>query len=879
MRLAPGARLSGYEVISGLGEGGMGEVYRALDTTLHRHVAIKLVHQAFCHHPDSLLRLRREARALASLNHPHIATLFELAEFEGGCGIVMELVDGETLADALAARRMTLADVLRLGAQVASALEAAHEHGLVHRDLKPANIKIAAGGDAKVLDFGLVKSEEQPSGATAVSTLATAAGAVVGTASYMSPEQARGASLDRRSDLWAFGCVLYEMLSGRRAFDGPSSSDVLVAVLEREPDWSALPAETPLPVQRLLRRCLQKDVRRRLRDAGDARLELEDAATIDLQHDPPRDRVASPVVRGSWIRTAAILAAGAAVGAALVATMVRAPAGPAPLPVQFSVTLADGERLGTTDLSATAMSPDGRLVAYLVARGNVTQLLLRRLDAVASVPVPATANALSPFFSPDSQWIAFFADGKLKKVPVAGGPPVTICDAGGGFGGSWGSDGTIVFASEAGSALHRVSADGGTPERATRLDVARGEFSHRWPEFLPASSTVMFTVGTVGEWDEAEIVAQSLETGERKTLVKGGTHPHYLAGGFLAYTHAGAVWAAPFDLPRLALTGPPARLIEGVAASVDGAAQFAVSPTGASVHLRPSPGASARRLIMVEGSEITPLAASAHRYVTPRLSPDGRRVLVGVADDAEHVWAYDLRTSTLTQITFDAANRSPIWTADGGRATYASNRNGALNLFVAPADGRGPAERLTTSDALQLPGSWSPDGDVLAFMEQSPSTGRGIWLLRRGGERVPLADSGADESAPRFSPGGRWIAYVSNESGQAEVYARLASTTGAARRISTGGGLEPVWRRDGGALYYRVQNRLTAQAVLDAAALRLGPPRVVFDGPAEPGTFDAAGYDTLPGTDRFVMIASAAQSPPLTELQVTVNWPPALPAR
>jgi hypothetical protein len=876
MRLGPGARLSGYEVVSALGEGGMGEVYRALDTTLHRYVAIKLVHQAFCHHPDSLLRLRREARALASLNHPHIATLYELAEFDGGCGLVMELVDGETLAEAMAARRLKLADVLRLGSQIAAALEAAHEHGLVHRDLKPANIKITSEGAAKVLDFGLVKSEHEPAGATALSTLATASGAVVGTACYMSPEQARGASVDRRTDVWAFGCVLYEMLSGRRPFDGPTHSDVLVSVLEREPDWSALPEDTPPPVRRLVRRCLQKDVRRRLRDAGDARLELEDAVAAP---EGPAVRPPAPESRRSWVRTAASLAAAAAIGGALVAVFGRAPVGPAPLPVQFSVTFADGERLGAPDLAAAAMSPDGRLVTYVVERGSATQLLLRRLDELAPVPVPATANALSPFFSPDSQWIGFFADGKLKKVPVAGGPAVTICDAGGGFGATWGDDGTIVFAPEAGSALQRVSGTGGEPARATTLDVARGEFSHRWPEFLPGSSQVLFTVGTVGEWDEAEIAVQSLATGQRTTLVKGGTHPHYLAGGFLAYTHGGAVWAAPLDLRRLTLTGPAARVIDGVAASVDGAAPFAVSPAGTSVHLRASPGAAARRLIMVEGSEITPLAASAHRYVTPRLSPDGRRVLVGVADESEHIWSYDLRTSTLTQITLDAANRSPIWTADGLRATFASNRNGAMNLFVAPADGRGSAERLTTSDALQLAGSWSPDGTVLAFMEQNPASGRGIWLLRRGGERVAFADSPADESAPRFSPDGRWIAYVSTEPGQAEIFARPSSATGLARRISTSGGVEPVWRRDGGALYYRAQNRLMALPVLEPGSLRLGPPRVVFDGMVEPGTFDTAGYDALPGTDRFLMIASAAQNSPPTELQVTVNWAPALPAR
>ncbi len=879
MRFAPGTRLGAYEVVAGLGAGGMGEVYRAHDTNLHRDVAIKVVHPAFCDHPDSLIRLRREARALAALNHPHVATLHELAEFDGVCGLVMELVDGETLAEALAHGRLPLGDVLRLGSQIASALEAAHESGIVHRDLKPANIKITSAGAAKVLDFGLAKSDAEFLDAPAASTFATQSGTLLGTVSYMSPEQARGGTIDRRSDLWAFGCVLFEMLTGRLAFDGPSQSDVLVSILEREPDWSALPPETPPPVQRLLRRCLQKDVRRRLRDAGDARLELDDAATLEPPPDSSAARVAALMARGSWIRTAAVLVLGTAIGAALVAGLMRAPSRPAATQVQFSVTLPDGERLATTDLPALAISPDGRLVTYLAARGSTTQLSLRRLDAVGSVPLPGTSNALSPFFSPDSQWIAFFADGKLKKVPVAGGPPITICDAGVGFGGSWGSDGTIVFAPTTGSALQRVSANGGTPARVTELDAARGEFSHRWPEFLPDSSTILFTVGTVGEWDEAEIVAQSLETGQRTTVVKGGTHPHYLAGGYLAYAHAGAVWVAPFDLRRLALNGPPARVIEGVAASVDGAAQFGVSRTGASVYLPSNLESSARRLVVVEGSDLTPLAAPAHGYVTPRISPDGRRVLVGVADDSEHIWAYDLSAGTLTQITFDAANRAPIWTADGQRVTFASNRNGALNLFVAPADAGGTAERLTTSDSLQVPGSWSADGAVLAFMEQHPSTGRDIWLLRPGGERTPFANSASDESAPRFSPNGRWIAYVSNESGQAEVYVRPAAAAAGARRISTAGGLEPVWRRDGGALFYRADNGLMAVPVLDSVSLRTGPARVVFDGAVEAGTFDAAGYDAMAGTDRFVMITSASPKSTPTELRVILNWTPGLPAR
>jgi Tol biopolymer transport system component len=648
-----------------------------------------------------------------------------------------------------------------------------------------------------------------------------------------------------------------------------------VSILERQPDWSLLPESTPPPVERLVRRCLEKDLRRRLRDAGDARIELEDALLSPTAAPGSTRPVATTTPRASWFRVAAALVLGLAVGAALVAGVLWTPPRPQAPQVRFPIALLESDRLATTDFLALAMSPDGRLVAYLTERGGSTQLALRHLDAVGSTPIVGTANALSPFFSPDNQWIAFFADGKLKKAPVAGGPPTVICDASEGFGGSWGRDGTIVFAPSTGGGLQRVAANGGTPARATRLETDRGEFSHRWPEFLPDGTTILFTVGTTGEWDEAEIVAQSLETGQRTPLIKGGTHPHYLASGYLAYAHAGALWAAPFDPRRLAVTGAPTRLIEGLAASVDGAAQFGASQTGSIVYL-PMLNARARRLVVVERSEITPLAAPAHGYVTPRTSPDGRRVLLGVADDAEHVWVYDLSAGTLTQVTFDAANRTPIWTADGQRVTFASNRNGALNLFSVLADGSGAAGRLTTSDYLQVPGAWSPDGSVLAYVEQHPTTGRDVWLMRVGGDRTPFANSVSDESAPRFSPDGRWIAYVSNESGQAEVYALPVAGTTNRRQLTTSGGMEPVWRGDGRALFYRARNGLMAVPILDSASLRTGPAKLVFEGAVEAGTFDAAGYDVIGATERFVMVASASPAAP-TELQVILNWSPALP--
>jgi serine/threonine-protein kinase len=834
-------------------------------------VALKLVHPDFCHHPDSLTRMRREARALAALNHPNVATLHELAEFGGSCGLVMELVSGETLADLVRRRRMPVGEALRLAAQISSALEAAHERGITHRDLKPANIKITTEGVVKVLDFGLAKADGSDAEATMAPTLETAEGVVVGTAPYMSPEQARGLSVDRRTDIWAFGCVLFEMLSGRLAFDGNTRSDIVASILEKEPDWATLPADTPGTVRRVLRRCLEKDQRRRFRDIGDIRLELEDIASADAPSDPGRSQppVAAQPRNRAWLRSAALATTGLLVGVLLGMPWQREASSARPNEVKFSITLPEDERIAPTELGALTMSPDGRSIVYVAGRGSTTQLMVRALDAGTARPLPGTFGAVSPFFSPDGEWLGFFADGKLKKLPIAGGPPVAICDAADGLGASWSSKGIIVFAAATGGPLQQVSENGGKPARATELDVSRGEFSHRWPEFLPDGETVLYSVGTVGEWSEAEIIAQSLGSGERVTVLKGGTNARYLTSGHIAYAHDRAIWITAFDARSRSINGAPVRALDGISTSVDGAAQFAVSRDGASVYL-PSVPWSARRLVVVDAQTHTPLAAPPHAYVTPRVSPDGTRVLVGVADNSEHLWSYDLSAGTLTQLTFEAANRGPIWSHDGQRVIFASNRNGALNLFTLPAGGDGNAERLTTTESLQLPGSWSPDGEMLAFMEQNPSTGRDIWLRRRNGDRVALAGSDADESAPRFSPDGRWIAYVSNESGQAEVYVRSANGQGL-RRMSADGGAEPVWRRDGGALYYRSYGKLMMAPMSGATAIAA---RVASGIAAEQGTFDAAGYDTMSG-DRFLMITGTSPGAAASELRVILNWTPA----
>jgi serine/threonine-protein kinase len=649
-----------------------------------------------------------------------------------------------------------------------------------------------------------------------------------------------------------------------------------VAILEREPDWSQLPADTPAVVRRLVRRCLEKDLVRRLRDIGDARLEIEEALTpagaaTTESHPPALGQ------RRAWALAAGLLVTGVAVGALLAGTLRSPPAstssGP---PARFVVPLPADTRFVATDFPTLAISPDGALVAYTATRGDRTQLFVRPLNGHEATPVPGSANAVSPFFSPDSQWLAFFADGKLKKMPVSGGAPVIVCDATIGFGGAWGADDTIVFAPAPGSPLWRVPAAGGDPVRLTRLDAERGEFSHRWPEFLPDGRTVLFTVGIEGSWDEAEIVAESIDTGTRQRLVAGGTQPRYLPSGHLLFARHGAAWVVPFDAVQLRVAGTPTRVLDDVLVSFDGAGQLSVSPGGTLVYIAGSAFEPPRRLITLDATGATsPLAAEPRAYAGPRLSPDGRRIVVSIAGAAEEVWLYDIGSGTLGQLTFESVNRAPIWTPDGKRITFSSNRAGALNLFVMAADGLSAPERLTTSDNLQLPGAWSHDGAVLAYVEHLPQTGRDIWLLRqehRNREGEPFADSTFDETAPAFSPDGRWLAYVSNQSGRNEVYVRAIEARPDVAMISRDGGSEPMWSHDGRELFYRAGNRLMGVSFTAGTPPRTGAARIVYEGPFEPGTADRANYDVGPGARQFIMLGGTGESAAPGEFHVLLNW-------
>jgi eukaryotic-like serine/threonine-protein kinase len=878
MAVAPGARFGSYEVVSSLGVGGMGEVYQARDTKLGRDVALKIVRPELAGDPERVVSFRREALALAAMNHPHIATVHEFNETEGTAFLVMELVPGETLRDRLLTGSVPMIEALRIGRQVAEALEAAHDKGIIHRDLKPANIKITPEGAVKVLDFGLAKAlidDDARDGFSRSPTAAVSAGVILGTLPYMSPEQARGKPVDRRADIWSFGCVMFELMTHHRPFDGDTTSDVIAAVLEREPDWRLLPSKTPPAVDRVLRRCLRKDSRQRLRDIGDARMELEEA----LEGPAPAAPAISRHGRfGLFTQAIGWLALGLIAGG-LLTWGLRRDAPPVQPAGHFLMSLPAGERFAGLDFPAVAMSPDGSLVAYVGTRGGRAQLFVRPLNRLESRALPGTSDAIAPFFSPDHRWVAFFAEGKLKKVPVDGGTPVTLCEAPIGFGGSWGPDGTIVFSPATGSGLSRVPAAGGPPTRVSQVNSEKGEFSHRWPEWLPDGKTVVFTIGSVGSWDDAQIVAQSVVSGRQTVLVRGGTNPRYLPSGHLTYAKGGTLLAVPFDAARLSVTGAAFPVIENVVQSFDGAAQVGTSPSGALVYVSGSFTSDKRRLIGVERSgAVAPLAAPADAYAAPRVSPDRQTLAVTIAGATEDIWTYDIARAALARVTFEGRSASPIWTPDGQRLTFSWHANGPGNLFWKMLVG-GPQERLGTSDHLQLPGSWSGDGRRLAFVERHPTTGRDLWILNEDRAVRPFLASAYDETAPRFSPDGRLIAYVSNESGRNEVYVRVVADPSRKWQVSLGGGAEPVWDPGGQELFFRAGDRMMVTSPGLSSNPHFTGARTLFEGKFEKGTMDSANYDVMAAPQRFVMVEATDRESREDQLHLLVNWQPSTAPR
>jgi len=889
MALGPGQRIGFFEIVELLGQGGMGEVYRARDTRLRRDVALKVLPDRYAFDAERLARFKREALVLASLVHPHVATLFGIEESGTTTALVMELVDGETLNDRIArfgdrshGRGLPLDEALRLASEIADALEAAHYRGVVHRDLKPGNIKVQVDGSVKVLDFGLASILAADADIDVAAETITVANppTVLGTPAYMSPEQARGQPTDRRTDVWGFGCVLYEMLTGRRAFGGRSTVEVLAGVLEREPDLNLLPLHTPPPIRRLLRRALSKNPRTRLRDMGDARLEITDAlAGIE---DAAPDRPVQTPARVKMLYAAAALAMGAVAGLS-VSQWLRPRALPRAIS-RFEIAVP-AQAIPSSAWPAgrgIAISRDGSRLVLPSDRGFV----IRYRDKVLVEPVEigTAGEALLPFFSPDGRWIGYAADGALKKVAVSGGAPVEIAKVATIASGTWTED-QIIYADTTG--LYRVRQDGGTPERLP-VNLASIE-QVAYPEVLPGGQAILFTVmptrtnviSSASQSRQARIDALDLRNGRQTTILRGGGRPRYAPTGHLLFALDGTLHAVLFDARRLEIGGEPIELFADV-----GSSAFAVSNEGTLAYV--ASGASERgELLWVDrrGRE-EPLGAPSYPYVYPRLSPDGKHVALDVAGVDRDIWIWDVSRKVLERFTDDPAeDMLPAWSLDGRHVAFGSSRLGVANVFWQASDRRGDPERLWESERLQQPMLFAPDGRLLVS-EAVPGRGRDVLALSFDAPRrmERLLDSDATDGWAEVSADGRWIAYDSNESGQWEIYVRPYPRVREGRwRVSAAGGREPLWSRDGKELFYRdFSGALMAVAVTIGPTFTFGAPVKLLDGSRYRGggsTLGGRTYDVDLDGSRFLIIKRVNPSGAATSIVMTENWFQELQAR
>ena len=899
MAINPGTRIGPYEVLALLGAGGMGEVYRAHDTKLNRDVAIKVLLPALANDPERLARFGREAQVLASLSHPNIANIYGLEDSPGVRALVMELVEGPTLADRIAARPMPTDEALSVAKQIADAVEAAHEQGIIHRDLKPANIKVKPDGTVKVLDFGLAKALD-PTGVTSanaadsptLSMQATAAGVILGTAAYMAPEQARGKAADRRADIWAFGCVLYETLTGKRAFPADDVTDTLVAVLSREPDWDALTGAAAA-VRPLLMRCLKKDRRQRLQAIGDARIQIEELLSGSAGE--AGGMPAPATLRSGRVSRAMIGGALAVAALAALATWVLTRPLPtlAPTPARFEIVPPAAQALSPGADRDIAISPDGR---YIVYRGGArsSELFVRALDQLDALPLPGGANPRQPFFSPDSQWVAFFDGLTLKKVSIAGGAAITVCQSPAmSRGASWGDDNRIVFSTiHATNGLLQVPAGGGEPVVLTRPDPANGETNHWYPSVLPGGRGVLFTVTARDAAASARVAVLDLDTGRYKLLTR-GSQAEYLESGHLLYVADGTLHASRFDLRTLELRGDPVPVVDKVWTGGGGAANYGISRAGTFVYV-PQGAPRQRSLVWVDRSgKETPLSLPQRVYDEPRLSPDSTQVAVAIRDQDHDIHILDLGKGSLRRLTFDPSiDANPVWTPDGRQIVFGSQRGAASvsNVFIQAADGTGAAERVSAGQYWQTPGFVTPDGSAVIGFENPPETSGDIvrFPLKSATSRLAsgaategsllrverLIQASSFESKPAMSPNGRYIAYQSDESGQHEIYVRPFPHVENGRwQVSLSGGTAPVWARDGRELFFLdLANRLTAVPVQTSGmTFSFGnPARVLESAYGESLTITSRAYD-VSADGRFLMIKENVAAE-MAGMIVVVNW-------
>jgi len=894
-----GRRFGVYLVGELIDVGGMGEVYRARDTSLPRDVAIKVLPQAFANDADRLARFEREAHVLASLDHPHIGTILGVEESDGVRALVLALVEGDTLAERIARGPIPLVEALEYARQIADALEAAHEKNIIHRDLKPGNIKITPAGVVKVLDFGLAKIEQLSSTEIRNAVTVTASGVVMGTVAYMSPEQARGQAVDKRADIWAFGCVLYEMLTGRDAFARSTPSDTVAAILDRDPDLRALPTNTPPRIEHLLKRCFEKDPKRRLRDIGEARVEID-----DVQHGRASSNdTPSPVFRG-WLVAAltSVALLGVAAAGFLVWTRVRPPVPSTEGASRFQVGITPADAFGPGPTRANppfpnpsrtdvALSPDGTQLVFSARKDGRQQLYLHTRDRLESTPIAGTDNSNSPFFSPDGQWLGFWTGevdagsiGELKKMRLDGSPAVILAKVPPLRGATWGSN-DIVFAMVEGEGrLWRVPATGGMPEVLTRLD-SNGRRGHSLPHMLPGGRSVLYTIGDpASNYADGQVAVMSLATGETHVVLEQGVDARYAPSGHLVYVRDGTLMAAPFDLKGLRVTGTPAAIVNGVMQAVrtsslslseTGAAQFSVSNTGALVYVPSAPVPELRVSLVWVGRNgtVTPTTVPSGPYGGPRVSPDGKRVALWMSDGGAFI--HDLARGGLMSVAPGA--RWTTFTPEG--KITVSDRSGFVSMSL--EGGATDHFAIEAPERVHVAGSWSPDGQTLLFTKLVDD---GVWeiraLSRTGGDRKvhPARSTPINERYPQFSPDGEWLVYSSNEGGQEEVYVERYRGKAERHLISTNGGTAPAWAPSGREVFYETpapepgRIKMMAVDVTLSPAFVAGTPHMLFEFQTVPGS-PHRHYD-VSRDGRFLIVRGPERPapPPVTQMVMVLNW-------
>ena len=876
MSLQIGQQLGSYHITSLIGKGGMGEVYRAKDTKLKRDVAIKILPDEFSRDTDRVSRFQREAESLAALNHQNIAAIYDLQQSDATRFLILEFVEGDTLADILKKRgALPIDEALNIAKQICEALEAAHEKGIIHRDLKPANVKITPDGRVKVLDFGLAKAFEAESSkanlsqSPTLSMAATNAGVILGTAAYMSPEQAKGRPVDRRTDIFAFGCVFYEMLTGRAVFEGEDIPEILSRVLQRDPDWNLLPTDAPQAIKRLLRLCLEKDVKKRRRDAGDVNADLEEALAEPITVIP-----ATTVVRGgrlSLILSAAavLLAAGLAIPTVRHLREVRS--SPPEMRLDINTPVSSRPLM-------FAISPNGTHLVFVANDNGTQRLWVRPLNGVAALPLPGTDGASYPFWSPDSRSIGFFAGGKLRRIEIDGGPPTILADGPGAFGGTWNDHDVILFNPNLNAPLSRVSATGGTPQVATHL--GQGHAYHRLPQFLPDGDHFIFYVQATS--DQSGIYFGSLSDNVVKRLIAADAAAAWVPPDWLLYVQQGALRAQALDIEHGTLAGDPVTIADTVGYdALDHYGGFSASASGM-VAYRRSAGLSTQltwfnRKGVIAGTVGAPDVDGLDTRF-PELSADGRRVALDRSVQSNtDVWLIDVLTGVATRFTFDAAiDRRPLWSPDGMKIIFESNRKNAFDLYTTASSGVGAEQLLHGSANQKRAYSWSHDGRFVLYGENSPTTGSDLWALtmQEDRKRVGIATTPFDERNGQFSPDDQWVAYQSDESGRLEIYVVSFPAGRSKRQVSTGGGAWPRWRPDGKELFFvALDGRMMGATILASrTGFEMAAPTTLFETHIQTGRANKDPYD-VSRDGRFLMDV-VTNDPMTSPITLLLNWSP-----